>query len=163
MTRVLGVDPGLGGAVALWDDVADALGLPAALTVHDAPTARVQVGRSKARAVYLDAEYARLIRELKPDVAVVEQVGGLTGQSASASFQFGAGFGLVRGIIAALGVPVEFVAPPVWRARLLVKPGKDGSRLRACQLYPNHAGLFARVKDDGRAESSLIARCYRGV
>lgn len=149
--RTLGCDPGLFGAVAMWDTALDIL------TVHDAPTVQIKVGKSKSRTVYQDAEYARLIRELEPDRMIIEQVGGLTGQSASASFNFGAGFGLLRGIAAALQIPVHFIAPPVWRARLRVPPGKDGSRLRAQQLFPSHAGKFCRQKDDGRAEAALIA------
>lgn len=151
--RVLGCDPGLFGAVALWDDALDAL------AIRDAPTASVVVGRSKNRTVFLDAEYARLVRELDPQAVVIEQVGGIRGQSASASFNFGAGFGLLRGFAAMFGAPVYFVAPNAWRAALRVPAGKDGSRLRAGQLFPRYAGLFARAKDDGRAEAALLALC----
>ncbi len=149
--RVLGCDPGLFGAVALWDDALEIL------VVRDAPVLQVAVGKSKARTVYQDAEYARLVRELEPDAIFIEQVGGLTGQSASASFNFGAGFGLLRGFAAMMQVPVAFVSPPVWRARLKVPAGKDGSRLMAGRLFPKHSALFSRVKDDGRAEAALIS------
>ncbi len=152
MTAILGCDPGLTGAVALYDDALDLL------VVKDAPTARIAVGKSKARAVYVSAEYARIIRELSPDRAVIEKVGGIRGQSASASFNFGRGAGLLEGILAALEVPVDFVPPNLWKSRLRVPPGKDGSRLRASQIYPRYAHLFSRAKDDGRAEAALIAR-----
>lgn len=155
LTRTLGCDPGLHGAIALWDDDLEVL------VVRDAPVLQIQVGKSKARTVYNDALFAQLFRDLCPDQVVIEQVGGLTGQSASAAFNFGIGPGLLRGFAAMLEVPVHFIAPPVWRMRLRVPPGKDGSRMRASQLFPRHAGLFARVKDDGRAEAALIARCPR--
>jgi crossover junction endodeoxyribonuclease RuvC len=153
LTRWLGCDPGLYGAVALWDDDLDVL------VIEDAPVAHIEVGKSKNRAVYLDHEYARLVRALCPDRFVIEKVGGLTGQSASASFNFGAGYGLLRGFAAMLNVPVDFIAPPVWRARLRVPPGKDGSRLRASQIFPVYTSKFSRKKDDGRAEAALLARC----
>jgi crossover junction endodeoxyribonuclease RuvC len=153
MTRVLGCDPGLNGAVVLWDDDLDAL------IIKDAPTLQIKVGKATARTIYNDAEYARIIRELAPDRANVEQVGGITGQSASASFNFGAGYGLLRGILATLQVPVTFIPPAVWQARLRVPPGKDGSRLRASQIFPAYAQMFARKKDDGRSDAALIARC----
>jgi crossover junction endodeoxyribonuclease RuvC len=149
----MGIDPGLTGAVALWDDDLDVL------VVHDAPTLQITVGKSASRTVYNDAAYARLIRALAPDRVRIEQVGGITGQSASASFNFGAGYGLLRGIVAALEVPVDFVQPFVWRAKLRVPPGKDGSRLRASQIFPRYAQMFLRAKDHGRAESALLARC----
>jgi crossover junction endodeoxyribonuclease RuvC len=153
MTRVLGCDPGLSGAVVLWDDDLDAL------IIKDAPTLQIKVGKSTARTIYNDAEYARIIRELAPDRVNVEQVSGITGQSASASFNFGAGYGLLRGILATLQVPVTFIPPAVWQARLRVPPGKDGSRLRASQIFPAYAQMFARKKDDGRSDAALIARC----
>lgn len=150
--RTLGCDPGLYGAVALWDDSLEIL------SISDAPIAHITVGKSKERAVLLDAEYARIIKATEPDRIIIEQVGGLTGQSASASFNFGASYGLLRGCAAMLGVPVHFITPQAWRSRLRVPPGKDGSRYRACQLFPRYSGLFARKMDDGRAEAALIAR-----
>ena len=151
--RILGCDPGLFGAVALYDT------RTSELTIRDAPIARIKVGKSDNRAVYLDAAYAAIFRELAPDEVRIEKVGGLTGQSASASFNFGAGYGLLRGCAAMMAVPVEFVPPSLWKSRLRVPPGKDGSRARACALFPRYADLFARVKDDGRAEAALIAVC----
>jgi crossover junction endodeoxyribonuclease RuvC len=35
--------------------------------------------------------------------------------------------------------------------------GKDASRARAMELFPDHLALFKRVKDDGRSDASLIA------
>lgn len=154
MTRHLGCDPGLEGAIALYDDSLDML------VVRDAPTLQIKVGKSQNRTVYQDAEYARLIADLDPDFIIIEQVGGLTGQSASASFNFGAGYGLLRGIAATLRIPTRFITPPVWRRHMRVPEGKDGSRLRAAQVYPRHAGAFARKKDHDRADAALIARCY---
>jgi hypothetical protein len=37
------------------------------------------------------------------------------------------------------------------------RASKDAARSEAIRRWPNHAGLFARVKDDGRAEAALIA------
>ena len=153
VTRILGADPGLTGAVALWDDGLDAL------IIKDAPTLTIKVGKSASRIILNDAEYARIIRELAPDRANVEQVNGITGQSASASFNFGASYGLLRGILATLQVPVTYIPPAVWQARLRVPDGKDGSRLRASQIFPAYAHMFARKKDNGRSDSALIARC----
>jgi crossover junction endodeoxyribonuclease RuvC len=35
--------------------------------------------------------------------------------------------------------------------------GKDGARAKAAALWPQRAEEFRRVKDDGKAEASLIA------
>jgi hypothetical protein len=38
----------------------------------------------------------------------------------------------------------------------LTLKSKDAARSEAIRRWPDHAALFARVKDDGRAESALI-------
>ena len=71
-----------------------------------------------------------------------------------------AAVGVIEGAMAALGLPVAFVTPPVWKRAVGIAPGKDGAkdaaRSEAIRRWPAHAGLFARVKDDGRAEAALI-------
>jgi crossover junction endodeoxyribonuclease RuvC len=56
---------------------------------------------------------------------------------------------------------VTFLTPPVWKRAIGIPPGKDGAkdaaRSEAIRRWPGQAGLFARVKDDGRAEAALIA------
>ena len=60
-------------------------------------------------------------------------------------------------LLAALNIPVTYVAPATW-TRAMGKPqGKDASRHRAMELFPDHQQRFKRVMDDGRAEAALIA------
>ena len=50
------------------------------------------------------------------------------------------------------------LAPACWkRAVGLSMASKDAARSEALRRWPSHAALFARVKDDGRAEAALIA------
>jgi crossover junction endodeoxyribonuclease RuvC len=53
------------------------------------------------------------------------------------------------------------IAPACWKRAVGIPPGKDGAkdaaRSEAIRRFPASAALFARVKDDGRAESVLIA------
>ena len=53
------------------------------------------------------------------------------------------------------------MTPPSWKRLVGIAPGKDGAkdaaRSEAIRRWPAQAGLFARVKDDGRAEAALIA------
>jgi crossover junction endodeoxyribonuclease RuvC len=61
-------------------------------------------------------------------------------------------------VLAAAGVPVTFLTPPAWkRAVGLTLASKDASRSEVIRQWPGHAALFARIKDDGRAEAALIA------
>jgi crossover junction endodeoxyribonuclease RuvC len=102
-----------------------------------------------------------ILREARPDVAFVEQVGGLPGQSAPAAFNFGRAAGAVEYGLKALGVRVVLVPPGTWKKRLKLNQGKDAARAAAMALWPDDAQLFKRVKDDGRAEACLIAEYGR--
>ena len=151
--RLLGVDPGVSGAIACYDT--DLL----ALAIRDIPTAKSRQNRS----VILESELARRIHALAPDQAVVELVHALPKQGVSSTFSFGVSFGVLRGVLAAFEIPVSFLTPQEWR-RLTRVPGRGGdkgtSRTRACELFPHSAHLFSRVKDHGRADAALIAYAF---
>jgi crossover junction endodeoxyribonuclease RuvC len=68
---------------------------------------------------------------------------------------------MIEGILAALKMPVTFVAPATWTRAIGRSPGKDASRARAMELFPNYEYFFKRVKDDGRADAALIAHWGR--
>lgn len=150
MARVMGIDPGLGGAIALWDNDIDAL------RVWDMPVHVIRVGQSEKR-VLNEAQLADIIREAGPDRAVCEWVHAMPGQGVTSVFSFGAAFGIARGVLAGLRVPVTYVTPQSWQKAMRVPAGKDGSRQRATQMFPAYAHLFLRKKDDGRSDAALIA------
>lgn len=140
--RVLGVDPGLKGALALWDTRSDKL------TIRDMPVAAGAVSPQ-----LLSWE----LRELGPELAWVEQVHSMPKQGVSSTFKFGASYGMVLGVLAALEVRAILVPPSQWKGSLHLSRDKDASRGLAIRLFPKHAGLFSRVKDEGRAEAALVA------
>ena len=153
MRRYVGIDPGAYGALAL-------LSGGKLLEVHDMPILKVRRGKSDKAEVDGYA-LAALLRDLAPDIVWLEQVGGMTGQSPSASFNFGRAVGAVEYTSKTLGYRVSVVPPATWKKFLRLKPGKDDARAMAMKLWPDKAGQFARVKDDGRAEASLIAEYGR--
>ena len=64
---------------------------------------------------------------------------------------------VIQGVLAAAGIPATFITPSAWkRAVGLTLKLKDAARSEAIRCWPNHAALFGRVKDDGRAESALV-------
>lgn len=151
--RIVGVDPGASGAIALLDG-------GSLEGVYDMPILKVRRGKSDKSEVD-GHSLADLARWLNPDVVYIEQVGGMTGQSASAAFNFGRACGAVEYAFKTLGHRVEFVAPGTWRKALRINAGKDGSRHAAMNFWPNRAAWFQRKKDDGRAEGALIAEYGR--
>jgi hypothetical protein len=59
---------------------------------------------------------------------------------------------VIEGVLAAAGVPIPFITPPAWkRAVGLTLKSKDAARSEAIRRWPDHAALFARVKDACRS------------
>lgn len=146
---VLGVDPGLSGALAFYDSRSGDLEL------LDMPTLKAGTGGKRVidihalvRIVAQRADYV--------DHGFVELVGTRPGEGAVGAFSFGEGYGALKGVLISHGIAVTFVRPAIWKKHLGVPAAKDGARARASQLMPRHADKWTRVKDDGRAEASLI-------
>ncbi|MDE2343422.1 MAG: hypothetical protein KGL63_08550 [Betaproteobacteria bacterium] len=149
----IGIDPGAAGAIAYLDASG---GL---VCVTDMPVVEVQVGKTERRRVSATM-LAQLLAEhsLRVQMVVLEKVGGITGQSASAAFTFGYGAGIVEGVVSALQMPVALVTPQAWKKSAGIATDKGAAREAAMRLWPSQAHLFARAKDDGRAEAALLAR-----
>lgn len=148
--RVLGVDPGATGALAMLDTDLDAL------VVRDMPNALVRTGKTQRRQIS-EVWLADLLHAFDPDHAWIERVHALPRQGVTSSFSFGLAYGLVRGVLAALQVPVSLVTPNEWKRHFRLGPDKHEARLVAARLFPASAHAFARSADDGRAEAALLA------
>lgn len=149
---IIGVDPGMSGAIAIIDT---RKGLVDAI---DMPTVEIQVGKAMKRRVAPEVIASELRTYAPYAVAYIEKVSAMPGQGVSSMFAFGEAYGLVRGVLAGMGIPCTAVTPAVWTKAMRVAGGKDGSRQRAMELWPDKAALFKRVKDDGRADAALIAQ-----
>mgnify|MGYP000329389350 CR=1 FL=1 len=153
---VLGFDPGLSGAVAI-------LGRDGLLVdVIDMPTVEVKVGSSMKRQV-APAALAAELQMFQNSVAYVEKVNAMPGQGVSSMFSLGRSMGVIEGVLSGLHIPYTAVRPAEWVKAMRMAAGKDGSRQRAMELFPSHAHLFKRVKDDGRADATLIAFFGKGL
>ncbi len=153
MTAYLGIDPGLGGAIAM-------LRGDRHVVVWDMPTVqRGGRGELDMRAL------ADLLREpARGSIeAVVEHVHAMPRDSKVGAFSFGHSFGGARGVLAALSIPYTLAAPNVWKKALSVPAGKDAARARASELLPGFACLWPLKKHDGRAEAALLALYARRV
>lgn len=145
MTTIVGVDPGVTGAIALYRNG----------TLRDVVDMPVMDGQANGH------DIAILLNKWLPDWVVLEHVHPMPKNGSIASFSLGKNYGIVIGVCMALRHPLVKIRPVEWKRRngLLGKP-KAASRLLATELWPQHAALFHRVKDEGRAEAALIARAY---
>ena len=152
MSFVIGCDPGALGAIAILEDDGKLV------HVFDMPSVEVVVGGKAKRRVSPEMLAAELrLYANQGAVCYVEQVGAMPGQGVSSMFAFGQAFGIVLGVMAGLAIPTQTVTPSKWKKDLKLNTGKDAARAKAAQIWPAHAGEFKRVKDDGKAESALIA------
>ena len=151
----IGIDPGLSGAIAFLDTE------KGHLSIIDMPVLEVKRNNKLKRELSPVALADILRAGIGPfgpvPHSVLERVGAMPGQGVSSVFSFGRSVGIVEGVLAALMIPVTIILPQAWQKAAGVRGGKDGSRLRACELFPNYATLFARKKDDGRADAALMA------
>ena len=142
---VWGIDPGLSGAIALFDMI------EGHVEVFDMPVMEINKKRQ------VNPQLLTNILEQHDCPVFIEQVGARPGQGVSSMFNFGKSYGICLGVAAGLKLPTTTVTPVVWQRACKVEKGKDGNRLRACQMFPSFSDLFARKKDDGRADAALIA------
>ena len=147
----IGIDPGLNGAIAFLDTE------KGHLSVVDMPTFEVKRNNKAKREVNAAGLAHILAAAQKVQGIILERVGAMPGQGVTSVFSFGRSVGLVEGVLAAYLLPVSIVTPQAWQKAAGVRGGKDGSRMRACELFPNYAGLFALKKHDGRADAAIMA------
>lgn len=149
---LLAVDPGLHGALALWNPQLELL------EVHDMPTFSITRNGKKRREIDLYT-LANLIDSEARNIgrAVVEQVGAMPNQGVASTFTFGKATGIVLGMIAAHLIPLVEVSPAVWKRHMGVTADKDSSRKKASSLLPHCAKFWPQANHDGRAEAALLA------
>jgi crossover junction endodeoxyribonuclease RuvC len=153
--RIIGIDPGLSGAIAVLDD-------QKVKCIFDMPV--MSEGKKNKRQLN-SALLVSLLREninSKEDtIIVVEQVNAMPGQGVTSMFNFGQTFGAIHGIVAALGLPIFFVRPAKWKKHFdLIKSSKDASRTKAIEMYPSLSDQLSKKKDVNKSDAILIARFY---
>jgi crossover junction endodeoxyribonuclease RuvC len=157
MSFVIGIDPGISGAVAIFKD-------GKLDTIHDMPTLKIASGKTmkshiSAIGLVRILETSTLVTDNQTHI-VIEKVGAMPGQGVTSMFNFGRSAGLIEGCIVAKNIPHTYVTPQTWTKAVGRAAGKDASRMRAMELFPAQADLFKRAKDDGRADACLIAHWY---
>jgi crossover junction endodeoxyribonuclease RuvC len=150
----VGIDPGLKGGVAAIDSSGDVV------LIERMPT---MPGMAKGKAMVDGVALADLLNGCKMSpslfVGAVELVGAMPKQGVTSSFSFGTGYGIVLGVLSALGVGYVTVPPAKWKKHHgLLKKDKNASIGLATRLWPR-----ARIGKgaDGIAEALLIADWLR--
>lgn len=143
MTCILGIDPGVSGAIAFYFPAH-----PDRVSAEDVPTVNGTISASILH---------ERIEQMKPDMALIELVSAMPGQGVSSTFKFGRAFGTVIGVVQAAQVPLHFVTPGKWKKHFGLSSDKESARDLALRLFAKTPEHFALKKHHGRAEAALIA------
>jgi crossover junction endodeoxyribonuclease RuvC len=149
VTRFIGIDPGLTGALALLE-VAN--GDTTLVDVIDVPV--VGSGAKQCVDVILLQEW--LLRH-GPRHAFLERAQAMPKQGASSGFKYGRTVGALEAVIAVSNIAITMVEPSKWKRHFHLQGGdKEGARGLVIRLFPGEHRFFARKKDHGRAEAVLV-------
>ena len=85
----------------------------------------------------------------------------MPGQGVTSMFNFGQSFGAIKGICAALQLPIYFVRPSKWKKHFdLINSSKDSSRTKVIEMYPSLSDQLSKKKDVNKSDAILIARFF---
>jgi crossover junction endodeoxyribonuclease RuvC len=146
----IGIDPGLrGGLAMIHGEKAEALPMPVKDREVDA------------------RELSRILHRWREDKGgdgvrvAIERVHAMPKQGVTSMFNFGCGYGMIRGVCAALRLPVCLVLPRAWKTDLLtgLPHDKDGAITYCTRRWPGVSLVPFRCRKphDGLADALCIA------
>lgn len=154
---IIGIDPGLTGALAFYDKLTDTF--PAIL---DMPVTERKYGKGKEidwkKLEYriqetVDSVYGIFESDV---ICIMEDVGVMPKQGIVSAFQFGKVIGGLESMFDVLGIPMYKIHPKTWKAKMgLVGSDKNASLNLVRAVYP--AYNLTLQKHHNRAEAMCIA------
>ena len=150
--KIIGIDPGLSGAIAVLEN-------NKVLNMFDMPVmSEGKKNKRQLNSALLVALIKENVENSKEVSVVVEQVNAMPGQGVTSMFNFGQTFGAIKGICAALELPIFFVRPSKWKKHFeLINSSKDSSRTKAIEMYPKLSNQLAKKKDVNKFDPILIS------
>lgn len=151
--RILGIDGGLDGGLALVED-------GKIIECLIAPTVTV---KDSKREYNVDAIVA-LLEQLEPDHVFLEKAQSMPGQGVSSMFSIGLGYGMYRGVLVALRIPHTLVHSKTWQKMMFQDLPKTDtkamSHIVCMRLWPGRFWLATpkcRKAHDGMTDAAMIA------
>lgn len=145
MSLVMGVDPGMRGAIAFLE--------------RGVVGAHPMILAGKELDIRAIANL--ILRYRGVTLAAVEKCHSMPAQGSVSTFKFGKGYGILLGIIGALAIPTILVTPQAWKKAILAgtKKDKDAAIAYVRMKYPAVELIpkGCRKPHDGMADSICIA------
>ena len=154
---IIGIDPGISGSICFFENgkVIDIVEMP--------NMAHGKKNKRQVNGAQIYHEISKRIKNLeKKDIKVIiEQVAAMPGQGVTSMFNFGQSFGVLKGICAAMQIPMYFVRPAKWKKYFnLINSEKDASRTKAIEIFPHFSAQLSRKKDSNKADAILISSFF---
>ena len=152
---ILGIDPGVNGAICILKKgkILEVYEMP---TMIDGKKNKKQVNGAEVTNIFM-----KEIGNENESRVVIEHVNAMPGQGVTSMFNFGQSFGVIKGICAALRLPIHFVRPVKWKKHFnLIHTNKDASRTKVIEIFPYISSKLSRKKDSNKADSILIAKYF---
>ena len=154
---IIVIDPGMSGSICFFKngEINDVIDMP---IMTEGKKNKKQVNGSQ-----IFNEISKRIKEIdsKDIKVVIEQVSAMPGQGVTSMFNFGQSYGVLKGVCAAMRLPMYFVRPAKWKKYFnLINSEKDASRTKAIEIFPYFSSNLAKKKDSNKADAILIASYY---
>lgn len=124
----MGIDPGANGAICVVDDEGKIV------EIYRMPATIAEL--KEALDSWTDTAWHRNITH-----CVIERVQGMTGQSASAAFNFGRNYGTLEATVYMKAIPYETVTPQKWQQYFQAGKSKD---FATKTLWKSHLWMMAK-------------------
>ncbi len=157
---IIGIDPGISGAICFFENgkIIEIIDMP---IMNDGKKNKKQVNGAQ---IYNEIhEQIKNIPKHEINV-VLEQVSAMPGQGVTSMFNFGQSFGVIKGICAAMRLPLHFVRPAKWKKYFnLLNSEKQASRTKAIEIFPEISHKLSKKKDINKADAILIASFFNNT
>tara|TARA_B100001029_G_C14726819_1_gene268161 strand:+ start:106 stop:558 length:453 start_codon:yes stop_codon:yes gene_type:complete len=140
---IIAIDPGINGAICFFEN-------GKVKEVIEMPT--MAEGKKNKRQVNGHQMYNELSLRIEGYSSqninvIVEQVSAMPGQGVTSMFNFGQSFGVIKGVCAAMRLPIFFVRPAKWKKHFeLINSQKDASRTKAIEMFPKISSILSKKK-----------------
>ena len=154
---IIGIDPGISGAISFFEDgkILDVIDMP---SMAEGKKNKRQVNGAQ---IYNEIKKRIKIVQKGKVCVVIEQVSAMPGQGVTSMFNFGQSFGVIKGICAAMQLPMYLVRPAKWKKYFnLLKTEKEASRTKAIEIFPQISHMLSKKKDVNKADAILIASFF---
>ena len=157
---IIAMDPGINGAICFFEngEVKDVIDMP---TMSEGKKNKRQVNGHQ---IFNELKLRIKNYDITDINVVVESVSAMPGQGVTSMFNFGQSFGVLKGVCAAMQLPIFFVRPMKWKKHFeLINSQKDASRTKAIEMFPKISSVLSKKKDSNKADAILIASFYENI